>query len=128
MFHFYSPWKHQKTLVFWKLWELSKLKKWKHPALKKFLLFQEMELSSSSLNNAYIFSEKKNSYISTLKKFIIFLQKKFFPIFWDNCWSNHKIKNSHTMGWLLIKHRIKNFFYILLVKSIRINNFLFFYS
>ena len=54
-------------------------------------------------------SSPKNQKSSPWKGFLYF-SENFFFLLWNDCWPSRKIKkNSCTLGWLLIKCRIKKF-------------------
>ena len=65
----------------------------KKTALKKFLIFEKMELSSLKL--------KKNSYISSGK--LQSLKNKQKNLLWKNSLYFFKKSSPHILGWLLIK-------------------------
>ena len=73
--------------------EFSEFKKIKETALKKFLIFEKMELSSLKL--------KKNSYISSGK--LQSLKNKQKDLLWKNFLYFSKKISPHILGWLLIK-------------------------
>ena len=66
----------------------------KKPALKKFLIFRETELSSLGLRKLLIFQEMELSYISSKKFFLYFRKKNFLKklIFQEGTFRAQKIK------------------------------------
>ena len=59
-----------------------------------------MELSSLKIKKLLYFRRElanpKKQTKSTLKKFLIILQKTFFPTYRDDCWQSRKIKKLYS--------------------------------
>ena len=71
----------------------KKFKKKKKSALKKSVIFQEMELSSSKIKKFLIFQEMEYSGNKTIN-FLYFFKRKFFFYFWK--WN--PLKTSYISG------------------------------